>query len=43
MSISPARRLPIAELILYDDAGHGGTFQYHDEFTEAAIKFFSIH
>lgn len=42
-SVDLARRLPNAELILYDDAGHGGIFQYHDEFTEAAIKFLSIH
>ena len=42
-SVDLARRLPNAELILYDDAGHGGIFQYHDEFTEAAIKFLSTH
>lgn len=42
-SVDMARRLPNAELVLYDDAGHGGIFQYHDEFTEAAIKFLSTH
>ena len=28
-SIDLARRLPNAELVLYEDAGHGGIFQYH--------------
>ena len=36
-----ARRLLNAELVLYDDAGHGGIFQYHGEFVEAANKFLS--
>src|SRR3954453_9502860 len=27
-----ARRLPDAELTIYPDAGHGGIFQYHEEF-----------
>jgi len=40
-SVDMARRLPNAELILYEDAGHGGIFQYHDEFVEAATKFLS--
>ena len=34
-----ARRLPNAELILYDDAGHGGVFQYHEEFVRSALAF----
>jgi pimeloyl-ACP methyl ester carboxylesterase len=34
-----ARRLPNAELILYDDAGHGGIFQYHEEFVKKALAF----
>lgn len=42
-SVDMARRLPNAELVLYDDAGHGGIFQYHDKFTAAAIKFLSTH
>src|SRR5881296_3379288 len=29
-----ARRLPHAQLILYRDAGHGGIFQYHEEFVQ---------
>ena len=42
-SVDMARRLPNAELVLYDDAGHGGIFQYHDEFVEAASTFLSAH
>ncbi len=34
-----ARRLPHAQLILYRDAGHGGIFQYHEEFVQEALKF----
>jgi pimeloyl-ACP methyl ester carboxylesterase len=34
-----ARRLPNARLELYPDAGHGGIFQYHDEFVDQALKF----
>jgi pimeloyl-ACP methyl ester carboxylesterase len=34
-----ARRLPHAQLILYPDAGHGGIFQYHEEFVPAALEF----
>ncbi len=34
-----ARRLPHAQLILYRDAGHGGIFQYHEEFVKEALKF----
>src|SRR6266581_4791884 len=29
-SVDLARRLPNAELVLYEDAGHGGVFQYHE-------------
>lgn len=39
-SIDLAARLPRSELVpLYPDAGHGGIFQYHDEFVKAALKF----
>ena len=38
-SIDLARRMPNAELVLYDDAGHGGIFQYHEEFVEKALAF----
>jgi pimeloyl-ACP methyl ester carboxylesterase len=34
-----ARRLPDARLTLYPDAGHGGIFQYHDEFVAEALRF----
>jgi pimeloyl-ACP methyl ester carboxylesterase len=38
-SVDLARRLPNAELILYDDAGHGGIFQYHEAFVKKALEF----
>ena len=41
-SVDLARRLPNAEHVLYDDAGHGGIFQYHEEFVEAATNFLSV-
>jgi pimeloyl-ACP methyl ester carboxylesterase len=34
-----ARRLPHAQLILYRDAGHGGIFQYHEEFVKEVLTF----
>jgi pimeloyl-ACP methyl ester carboxylesterase len=36
---SLAHRLPNAELVLYDDAGHGGIFQYHEQFVTKALGF----
>ena len=36
-----ARRLPDARLTLYPDAGHGGVFQYHDEFVAEVLDFLS--
>jgi pimeloyl-ACP methyl ester carboxylesterase len=39
-SVDLARRLPNADLILYEDAGHGGIFQYHREFVRKALGFF---
>jgi len=38
-SVDLARRLPNAELVLYEDAGHGGVFQYHEEFVQKALDF----
>ncbi|CBG71342.1 MULTISPECIES: alpha/beta fold hydrolase [Streptomyces] len=35
-----ARRLPNAELVIYPDAGHGGIFQFHEQFVSAALEFF---
>jgi pimeloyl-ACP methyl ester carboxylesterase len=34
-----ARRLPNAELVLYEDAGHGGILQYHEAFVKKALEF----
>ena len=38
-SVDMANRLPNAELVLYDDAGHGGIFQYHEAFVKKALEF----
>jgi len=38
-SIDMARRIPGAQLIIYDDAGHGGIFQYHADFVPKALSF----
>ncbi|NMN05014.1 MULTISPECIES: alpha/beta hydrolase [unclassified Novosphingobium] len=38
-SLDLARRIPNAELVIYPDAGHGGIFQYHDEFVSKAAAF----
>jgi pimeloyl-ACP methyl ester carboxylesterase len=39
-TIALAERLPNSELIpLYPDAGHGGIFQYHEEFVPKALEF----
>ncbi|WP_295372405.1 alpha/beta fold hydrolase [Pseudacidovorax intermedius] len=34
-----ARRLPNSELVIYPDAGHGGIFQYHQDFVPRALAF----
>lgn len=34
-----ARRIPGAELVIYDDAGHGGIFQNHATFVPKALTF----
>ena len=36
-----AKRLSNSDLIIYKDAGHGGIFQYHDEFVKSALTFLS--
>ena len=36
-----ARRLPHSQLIIYPDAGHGGAFQFYDNFVETTLKFLS--
>src|SRR4051812_25151378 len=33
------RRLPNSQLVLYPDAGHGGVFQFHEEFVKRALDF----
>ena len=38
-SVDLARRLPNAKLVLYNDAGHGGIFQYHEAFVKKAVEF----
>jgi pimeloyl-ACP methyl ester carboxylesterase len=30
---------PNNELVIYRDAGHGGIFQYHEQFVEKALEF----
>jgi pimeloyl-ACP methyl ester carboxylesterase len=34
-----AKRFPDSEIIIYKDAGHGGIFQYHDEFVKSVLAF----
>jgi pimeloyl-ACP methyl ester carboxylesterase len=34
-----ARRIPNSELVIYPDAGHGGIFQYHQEFVAKTLEF----
>ena len=38
-SYDMAKRFPNAELVIYKDAGHGGIFQYHEEFVKKALEF----
>ena len=38
-SVDLAKRLPNSELKIYPDAGHGGIFQFHDEFVAQALEF----
>jgi pimeloyl-ACP methyl ester carboxylesterase len=33
------RRLPNSQLVVYPDAGHGGVFQFHDDFVKRALAF----
>src|SRR4051794_37153688 len=35
------RRLPSSELVIYPDAGHGGVFQFHEDFVTRALSFLS--
>ena len=38
-STDMARRIPHAQLVIYEDAGHGAIFQYHAEFVATALAF----
>jgi pimeloyl-ACP methyl ester carboxylesterase len=38
-SVDLARRLANADLVVYPDAGHGGIFQFHQQFVEKALDF----
>jgi pimeloyl-ACP methyl ester carboxylesterase len=38
-SIDLDRRLPNSQLVLYPDAGHGGVFQFHEDFVKRALEF----
>jgi pimeloyl-ACP methyl ester carboxylesterase len=33
------QRLPNSQLVLYPDAGHGGVFQFHQDFVKRALEF----
>jgi pimeloyl-ACP methyl ester carboxylesterase len=35
------RRLPNSRIVLYPDAGHGGVFQFHEDFVKRALAFLS--
>jgi pimeloyl-ACP methyl ester carboxylesterase len=36
-----AKRIANSELIVYKDSGHGGIFQYHEDFVPQVLKFLS--
>jgi pimeloyl-ACP methyl ester carboxylesterase len=38
-SADMARRLPNAQLRIYPESGHGGVFQYHQDFVDDVLKF----
>ena len=38
-SVDLAQRLANAELVVYPDAGHGGIFQFHEQFVAKALDF----
>jgi pimeloyl-ACP methyl ester carboxylesterase len=41
-STDMARRIPGAQLVIYQDAGHGGIFQYHADFVAKALSFLGV-
>jgi len=38
-SVDLAQCLPDADLVIYPDAGHGGVFQFHEQFVDTALEF----
>jgi pimeloyl-ACP methyl ester carboxylesterase len=38
-TVELARRLPNSQLVVYPDAGHGGVFQFHEDFVKRALQF----
>ena len=38
-SVALSNRIPDAQLIIYQDAGHGGIFQHHADFVAKALAF----
>lgn len=34
-----ARRIKNSQIVIYPDAGHGGIFQYHDDFVKQSLEF----
>jgi pimeloyl-ACP methyl ester carboxylesterase len=38
-TVDLARRLPDSDLVIYPDAGHGGIFQFHQQFVANALDF----
>jgi pimeloyl-ACP methyl ester carboxylesterase len=38
-STDMARRIPGSQLVIYEDAGHGGIFQNYAEFVQKALSF----
>lgn len=38
-SADMARRIPNSQLVIYEDAGHGGIFQHHADFVPKALAF----
>ncbi|MFP3615615.1 alpha/beta hydrolase, partial [Paraburkholderia sp. SIMBA_050] len=41
LSHEMARRIPQAQLVIYQDAGHGGIFQHYANFVPTALEFLS--
>src|SRR5437773_10187229 len=39
LSADLARRIPNAKLTIYPNSGHGGIFQYHEDFVKRALEF----